>query len=50
MPIWKGWAPYSYQDHLSIQNVKVLSWARNFQNPKPKTDPGSSTNSYNALP
>ncbi len=31
------------QDHLRIQNMKVSSWALNFQNPKPKIDPGSST-------
>ncbi len=48
--IWKSCAPYSYQDHLSIQNVKVLSWALNFQNPKPKSDPGSSTIYYKASP
>ncbi len=36
-------APYRYQDHLRIQNMKFSSWALTFQSPKPKTDPGSST-------
>ena len=39
----KSLAPYRYQDYLIIQNMKVLSWDLNFQNPKPKTGPGSST-------
>ncbi len=25
--IWKNAAPNSYQDHLSIQNIQVFSWA-----------------------
>ncbi len=44
--ISKSCAPYRYQDHLRIQYMKVSSWALNFQNPKPKTDPGSSTNNW----
>ncbi len=32
--ICKSCAPYNYQDHLSIQNVKVLSWALKIQSPK----------------
>ncbi len=29
--IFKNVAPNSYQDHLSIQNIKVFSWALNVQ-------------------
>ncbi len=25
--IWKNAAPNSHQDHLSIQNIQVFSWA-----------------------
>ncbi len=49
-PSWKSCTPYSYQDRLSIQNVKVLSWATKFQNPNPKSDPGSSTTSSCLFP
>ncbi len=38
---FKKLPPYSYKDYFSIQNMKVLSWALTFQNPQPKTDPGS---------
>ena len=41
--ISKSYGPYSYQGYLRINNIKVLSWALNFQNPKPKTDLCSST-------
>ena len=47
---FKSCAPYSYQGYLRIQNTKVSSWALNFQNLQPKTDPGSSTNSDAMIP
>ena len=48
--ISKTCAPYNYQDHFMIQNMKVSSWALYFQNPRPKTDSGSLTNKYLVTP
>ena len=36
--------PIQLSNHLSIQNIKILSWARNVQNPNPKNDHGFSMN------
>ncbi len=41
--ICKSCTPFSHRDHLSIQNIKVLWGPFNFQNPKPESDPNSST-------